>query len=229
MSATAAYVITQALRLYGIIDQTEDPTPTDIANNVAVLNDMLRNEQADGAVQYLMTRVTAQLPVGVTGSIYSFSVGTGNAAYLVQQDAVAVKAIWMNDINLTVNRETRQAPIADVVRTTYPGIITKWHQERQADGSILVTAWQPPRASAQALIEIGGRLAPIAAADGSDIVALPPEGIHDAVLLLGLTVCGAYGRPSDKLDPVLLARAKAVDDRWRNWARGQQWLRFVRS
>jgi len=39
-----------------------------------------------------------------------------------------MKALWMNDLNLTVNRETRQAPKADVVRTTNPGIVTKWHQ-----------------------------------------------------------------------------------------------------
>lgn len=228
MTATAAYVITQALRLFGIIDQTESPTPTDIANNVAVLNDLLRNEQADGAVQYLMKRATAQLPAGVSGQIYSFSIGTADPSYLLQVDAVAVKAIWMNDINLTVNRETRQGPIADVVRTTYPGIITKWHQERQADGSVLVTAWQPPRASAQALIEIGGRLPAITAVDGSDVVALPPEGIHDATLLLGRRVCTSYGR--DPAAVGLVAQdAEAVNKRWRDWARGQQWLRFVRA
>ncbi len=227
MTATASSVIAKALRLFGIIDQTEDPQPADITNNVAVLNDLLRNEQADGAVQYLMRRIAVQLPPGVNGQIYSFSIGTGSADYLVQVDAVAMKALWMNDINVTVNRETRQAPIADVVRTTYPGIITKWHQERQTDGSVLVTAWQPPRAAAMSLIEYGGRLPPITT--GDDPVALPPEGIHDATLLLGLTVCGSYGRNSSQLDPVLLARAKAVDDRWRDWARGQQWLRFVRS
>ena len=141
--ATAADVITKALHLFGIIDQTEQGTPTDIANNVAVLNDLLRQEQADGACQYLIKRANVQLPPGTPQQIYSFSVGTANAGYLVQADAVAVRAIWMNDINLTVNRETRMAPIADVVRTTYPGIITKWHQERQTDGSVLVTAWQP--------------------------------------------------------------------------------------
>lgn len=228
MTATAAYVITQALRLFGIIDQTDSPTPTDIANNVAVLNDLLRNEQADGAVQYLMKRATAQLPAGVSGQIYSFSIGIADPNYLLQVDAVAVKAIWMNDINLTVNRETRQAPIADVVRTTYPGIITKWHQERQADGSVLVTAWQPPRASAQALIEIGGRLAAITAADGSDVVALPPEGIHDATLLLGRRVCTSYGRSLEAVG-IIAQDAEAVNKRWRDWARGQQWLRFVRA
>lgn len=228
MTATAAYVITQALRLFGIIDQTDSPTPTDIANNVAVLNDLLRNEQADGAVQYLMKRATAQLPAGVSGQIYSFSIGTADPNYLLQVDAVAVKAIWMNDINLTVNRETRQGPIADVVRTTYPGIITKWHQERQADGSVLVTAWQPPRASAQALIEIGGRLAAITAADGSDVVALPPEGIHDATLLLGRRVCTSYGRSLEAVG-IIAQDAEAVNKRWRDWARGQQWLRFVRA
>ncbi len=174
--ATAAYVITQALRLFKIIDQTEGPTPTDLANNVAVLNDLLRNEQADGACQYLIKRVTAQLPQGVSGQIYSFSIGTGNAAYLVQQDAVAVKAIWMNDLSNNVNRETRMAPSADVVRTTYPGIVTKWHQERQFDGSVLVTAWQPPRASAQSLIEYGGRLPLISAPDGSDTIAARGNG-----------------------------------------------------
>ena len=225
---TALDIITKAMRLFGIIDQTEQPTPTDIANNVNVLNDLLRQEQADGACQYLIKRVAVQLPPGVNLQIYSFSIGTALPAYLVQVDAVAVRAIWMNDINLTVNRETRMVPIEDVVRTTQPGIITKWHQERQVDGSVLITAWQPPRASAQSLIEYGGRLPLISAADGSDVVALPPEGVHDAALLLGRRIMGSYGRVLSPADPIIMD-AERVNARWRDYARGQQWLRFVRS
>lgn len=226
--ATAADIITNALRLFGVIDQTETAQPADFAANVPLLNNLLRAEQADGAAQYLIRRLTVQLPAGVSGQIYSFSIGTADPSYLVQQDAVGVRAIWLNDINVTVNRETRMAPIADVVRTTFPGIITKWHQERQADGSVLVTAWQAPRASAPALIEYGGRLAPITAVDGSDVVALPPEGLDDAALLLGRRVFGSYGRAQDAV-AVVLADAERVNKRWRDWARGQQWLRFVRS
>jgi hypothetical protein len=225
---TAAQIIANALHLFGITDQTEEPTSTDIANNVIILNDLLRAEQADGACQYLIERLVVTLPQGTNQQIYTFSIGTGSASYLVQVDAVAVRAIWMNDINLTVNRETRMAPIADCVRTTYPGIVTKWHQERQADGSILVTAWQPPRAPANALIEYGGRLALISAPDGSDVVALPPEGIHDATLLLGRRIMGSYGRVLSQTDPIIID-AERVNARWRDYARGQQWLRFVRN
>lgn len=225
---TAAEIITETLHLFGIVDQTEDPTPTDIANNVKVLNHLLRAEQADGAAQYLMKTESFTLPAGVKGQIYTFSVGTADAGYAVQRDAVAVKAIWMNDINLTVNRETRQAPKPDVVRTTNLGIVTKWHQERQADGSVLVTAWQPPNRAVQSLIEYGQRLPAITAADGSDTVALPPEGIHDATLLLGRRVFSSYGKsPNDIV--VVLQDADRVNKAWREWARGQQWLRFVRS
>jgi hypothetical protein len=225
---TAAQIITEALQLFGIIDQTESPTATDIANNVKTLNDLLRQEQADGACQYLIKLLTVTLPQGTTGQIYTFAVGTGSTSYLVQVDAVAVRAIWMNDVNITVNRETRMAPKSDVVRTTYPGIITKWHQERQTDGSVLVTAWQPPRAPAKALIEYGGRLPLISAPDGSDVVALPPEGVHDAVLLLGRRVMGSYGRVIAPTDPIIID-AERVNARWRDYARGQQWLRFVRN
>lgn len=225
---TAAQIITEALHLFGIVDQTESPTATDIANNVTILNDLLRNEQADGAVQYLIKRLTVTLPPGTSGQVYTFVIGTGSTSYLVQVDAVAVRAIWMNDINLTVNRETRMAPISDVVRTTYPGRITKWHQERQSDGSVLVTAWQPPSSPVAALIEYGGRLPLISAADGSDTVALPPEGIHDATLLLGRRVMGSYGRVLSPTDPILMD-AERVNARWRDYARGQQWLRFVRN
>lgn len=225
---TAAQIITEALHLFGIVDQTEQPTATDIANNVTILNDLLRAEQADGASQYLIKRITATLPPGTNGQVYTFVVGNAVSTYLVQVDAVAVRSIWMNDINLTVNRETRMAPIADVVRTTYPGIVTKWHQERQTDGSVLVTAWQPPRAPANALIEYGGRLALISAPDGSDVVALPPEGIHDATLLLGRRIMGSYGRVLGASDPIVMD-AERVNARWRDYARGQQWLRFVRN
>jgi hypothetical protein len=226
--ATAASIITTALRLFGIIDATEQPDASDLANNVIVLNDLLRSEQADAATQFLIKRATVQLPAGVSGQIYSFSIGTAVSTYLMQVDAVAVRSIWMNDIGATINRETRMAPSADVVRTTFPGIITKWHQERQTDGSVLVTAWQPPRASVRALIEYGGRLAPITAADGSDVVGLPPEGIHDATLLLGRRICSAYGRNLQAVG-LVAQDAETVNEKWRTWARGQQWLRLIRS
>lgn len=226
MSEPAGTIITKAMRLFGIIDATENPTATDFTNNVAVLNDLLRAEQADGACQYLINRVTPQIPAGAAQQVYSFVVGTAVATYAVQVDAVAVRAIWVNDINLTVNRETRMAPIADVVRTTYPGIITKWHQERQSDGSVRVTAWQPPARATQILLEYGGRLPLIDTANSN--VALPPEGIHDATLLLGRRIMGSYGRTLSQTDPILMD-AERVNARWRDWAVGQQWLRFVRN
>lgn len=221
---TAATVIENAMHLYGILDQTEHPTDIDVANNVIVLNDMLRSEHVDGASQYLMNRIVAVVPPGTQGTIYTFAIGTGK---LIDVDAVAVRAIWCNDISPSVNRETRQAPIADCVRTTYPGIITKWHQERQIDGSIRVTAWQPPRSATTCLIEYGGRIDALTAVDGSDTVSLPPEGIHDVTLMLGRRIIGTYGRSPQAVGSVL-QDSEAIDRRWRDWARGQQWLRFVR-
>ncbi|KRQ03286.1 hypothetical protein [Bradyrhizobium manausense] len=228
MSTTAASIVTTALRLYGVLDQTEQPGPADIANNVAILNDLLRNEHMHGAAQYLMRRITATVPAGVQGSIYSFSIGTASSSYLVQSDIVGIKDIWCNDVSPTVNRETQQAPIADVVRTTFLGLPTKWHQERQVDGSVTVTLWQPPRKATAILLDVGGRISPLTATDGSDIVALPPEGAHDAALLLGMTVMSSYGRNPASVSAVL-ARAQQVDKRWREWCLGAQWLRFVRS
>jgi hypothetical protein len=225
---TAATVIENALHLYGIVDQTEHATAVDIANNVIVLNEMLRSEHTDGATQYLMNRVVATVPVGTQGEIYSFVIGTAKPSYAVQVDAVAVKTIWCNDISPTVNRETRQAPIADVVRTTYPGIITKWHQERQIDGSIRVTAWQPPRSATTCLIEYGGRISALTNPNGSDTVSLPPEGIHDVTLMLGRRIHGTYGRNPQAV-AAILTDSEIIDRRWRDWAKGQQWLRFMRS
>lgn len=225
---TAAELITDALRLFGIIDQTEDPTTDDIANNVAILNNLLRSEHMDGCAQYLMQLASTTIPAGVMGKISSFSIGTGSNSYLVQVDAVAVRAIYVNDVSPNINRETRMAPKADVLRTTYPGMITKWHQERQPDGSILITVWQPPRTASPLLIDYGGRLPAITKTDGSDTVGLPPEGIHDATLLLGRRIMGSYGRNPQML-PTLVSDSEAVNQRWRDWARGQQWIRFVRS
>ncbi len=220
---TAAEVITEALHLFGIVDQTEVPTTVDITNNVKVLDNMLRNDHMDGCAQYLMNRVLVTLPLGAAGTVYSFLVGSGQ---LVDVNAVAIKAIWCNDIGPTVNRETRQASFSDVARTTFPGIITKWHQERQIDGSIRVTAWQPPSNATPVMIEYGGRIAPITA--GTDDVPLPPEGIHDVTLMLGRRIMGTYGRNPQDVG-IVLQDSETIDRRWRDWARGQQWLRFVRS
>lgn len=226
--ATAADIVTKAMRLFSILDQTESPAASDMANNVLILNDLLRSEQADGAAQYLIKRANVTLPPGSVGNIYSFSIGTADPSYLVQVDAVALRSMWINDTSPTVNRETRMGPLADVVMTTFPGIITKWHQERQADGSILITAWQPPRASAPALLSYGSRVPPITKADGSDVVTLPPEGVHDAALLLGRKIYKSYGVVMQPTD-VIIVDAEAANKRWREWARGQQWLQFVRA
>jgi hypothetical protein len=228
VTQNAAYVITQALRMFGIIDAAESPTSQDLANNVPILNDLLRAEHMDGATMYLQARTAVTLPAGVTGSIYSFSIGTANSSYLVQVDAVAVKSIWMNDLNNNTNRETRISPMADVVRTTQVGIVTRWHQERQIDGSILITAWQPPRAAAKALIDYGGRIPALTNAAGTDVISLPPEGLHEIALLLGRRVMGSYGRVLSPTDPIIVD-AEAANAKWKNWARGQQWLRLVRS
>ena len=228
MTQNAAYVITQALRLFGIIDQIEQPTAADLANSVPILNDLLRAEHMDGATMYLQARTAVTLPPGVTGNIYSFSIGTASSSYLVQTDVVAVKSIWMNDLNNNTNRETRMSPMADVVRTTQVGIITRWHQERQIDGSVLITAWQPPRAAAKALIDYGGRIPALTNAAGTDAVPLPPEGLHEIALLLGRRVMGSYGRVLSPSDPIIVD-AEAANAKWKNYARGQQWLRMVRS
>jgi hypothetical protein len=118
--------------------------------------------------------------------------------------------------------------MTDVVRTTFPGIITKWHQERQIDGSVRVTVWQPPNNATAILIEYGGRVSAITASDGSDEVGLPPEGIHDITLLLGRRIFGSYGRAQAAVAQIL-ADGEAIDRRWRDWSKGQQWLRFLRS
>jgi hypothetical protein len=224
---TAATVIASALRLYGILDQTEDPSPSDIANTVPILNDLLRSEHVDGAAQYLLKLVNATVPAGSSGSISSFSIGT-TTGYLVKVDAVAVKSIWVQDIGPTVNRETVAASMSDIVRTTNLGRITKWNQKRQVDGSVLVSVWQPPAVPTPLLIEYGGRVAPITATDGSDTVGLPPEGIHDVTLLLGRRIFGAYGRRASDV-ATILADSERTHMRWQDWAKGQQWLRMVRS
>jgi hypothetical protein len=224
---TAKDVITEAMRLYGIVDQTEDPGDEDIANNVKVLNNLLRSEHVGGAAQYLMGRAYATIPAGAAGSVSSFTIGTADQAYLVQQDAVALRSLWVCDTG-TINRETRAAPTADVVRSTALGIITKWHQERQIDGSVLVTVWQPPRTATKVLLEYGRRVPALTKPDGSDVVGMPPEGTHDAALLLGRRIFSAYGRKAADVATVL-ADSERVHARWSDWAKGQMWLRMVRS
>jgi hypothetical protein len=78
------------------------------------------------------------------------------------------------------------------------------------------------------LIEYGGRTGALTNPDGSDTVDLPPEGIHDITLMLGRRIFGTYGR-SAQIVAAVLTDAEATDRRWRDWAKGQQWLRFVRT
>lgn len=224
---TAADVITEAMRLYGIIDQMETPTPVDLANNSVILNSLLRSDHVDGAAQYLMKTVQVTVPPGVNGQISTFSIGIADTSYLVQIDAVAVKSMWCGDVGTNVWRETRgPVPTVDVVRTTNLGIITKWRSQRQIDGSVLITVWQPPRIATPLLIEYGGRVPKINAS--TDTVGLPPEGLHDAALLLGRRIHASYGR-SPQAVAIVLADSEKVDMRWKDWAKGQQWLRMLRA
>jgi hypothetical protein len=64
--------------------------------------------------------------------------------------------------------------------------------------------------------------------DGSDVVGMPPEGTHDAALLLGRRIFSAYGRKAADVATVL-ADSERVHARWSDWAKGQMWLRMVRS
>lgn len=224
--ATVSQIITDALRLFGCIDITEDAQAPDIASGINVLNNILRSEHADAAASYLMTTEQHLLPPGINGQIYAFSIGTADPNYAVQRDIVGVSQMWLNDVNLTVNRETRQAPKADVVRTTNVGIITRWHQERQSDGSVKVYAWQAPRRASMALVEMGGRMPLLTA--GTDVVPMPPEGVHDTTLLFGQTVCQSYGRSLDSVG-LIAQKAEMVNRAWRQRARGMQWMRFVRA
>jgi len=221
--ATAQDVITQSLRLYGIIDQTEDPEIPDITNNITVLNELLQYSHCDGACQYTMRRAEATIPRGTAGKTSFFVVGPGE---LFDVDAVAIRSLWVRDIGPTINREVRIAPMVDIMRTTQTGMITRWHQERQANGSIKVSVWQPPARAVQAIIDYGARLPVILMPN--DEIELPPEGIHDLVMLLGRRICSSYGRNLDAVKAVL-TDSEAVHNRWAAWSRGQQWLRQLRA
>jgi hypothetical protein len=225
--ATAADVITEAMRLFGIIDAMESPAAVDLANNSVILNSILRADHVDGAAQYLMKTVQVTMPPGANGHISSFSIGVAEGSYLVQIDAVALKSMWAGDVGTNVWRETRgPVPTVDVVRTTNLGIITKWRTQRQIDGSVLVTVWQPPRIATPLLLEYGGRVPKINAS--TDTVGLPPEGLHDAALLLGRRIFSSYGRSAQAVAAVL-ADSERVHARWTDWAKGQQWLRMLRA
>ena len=223
----ASYYITQAMRLFQILDAQENPSPTDIANNVPVLSDMLRSDYQDACASFNIRRFYAQLPPGAVGQVYTFNIGIADPSYVVQQDVVGVRMFWMNDLNLTINREVREAPSEDVVVMTYPSVISRFHQERQSDGSVLITAGPPPRASARAYIEAGFRIPALTNTDGSEMVMVPAEAGHATVLALGRRICTSYGVNLQQLG-LIAVDAERVHNQWTDQARGRQWMQIVR-
>jgi hypothetical protein len=222
MTVAVGDTVTASLKLFGIIDVSETPTTNEMADGILALNKLLRSEHQDGASQYLISRVNFTLRMGQQ----SFTVGTAKQTYDVQVDACDVRRIDAMDMGQYIRRAVNFAPMYDVTRTTYPGLVTKAHQERQADNSILVTVWQVPRADTPLLIELGGRIP--AVTKQSDVLPLPDDAVDAVEHLLGKRLMGGYGRNPQAV-AVQLQRADLLEQQWLSYARGRQWIRLQRE
>jgi hypothetical protein len=218
---TCGDVITNAYRMLGAIDATEAPTAAEMAWALDMLNNTLRAEYADGASQYLISLQQFTIPA----LRQFFTIGAG-ANFHVNVDAVILRRLDMADFgNGTTRRETRAAPMVDIRRTLFPGLITKWNQFSQPDGSLKVFIWQPPRINALSEMELGGRVPLLTSA--FSVIPFPPEGIAATEYILAARLRGNTGRPIEAVQDVLTLAAK-YETSWNNYARGLQFLRMVR-
>jgi hypothetical protein len=218
---TAGEIVTGAYRLLNAIDTTEVPTATEMQWGIDLLNDLYRSTHADGCSQYQIQI----LPFTIPALRQNFTIGDG-ANYDINIDAVVFRRLDMADFgNTMTRRETRAAPKVDVRRTLFPGLIVKWHQETQSDGSLKIWVWQPPRMNAKCEIEIGGRLPVITSS--ATAIPLPPEGVTASKYILAKAVRGQTGRPIAAVQDVI-TQADQFEASWRTYARGVQWLRMLR-
>ena len=221
LPSTAGVTVTNAYRLLNAIDFVETPTAAEMAFGIDILNKLLRSEHQDGASKYLIKTLTYTIPAGRQ----SFTIGA-DAKYDVNIDACVLRRLDMADFgNGLVRRETRPAPKVDVRRTLQPGIVTKWCQEQQVDGSLLIWIWQIPRVASRCELEIGGRVPAMSA--GTDVLPLPPEGSAATELLLAKRLRGTTGRPIEAVQDVL-QQASQIEIEWKSFARGLQTVRMVR-
>ena len=221
LPATAGTTVTNAYRLLNAIDFVETPTSAEMTFGIDILNKLLRSEHQDGASKYIIQTLSYTIPAGRQ----SFPIGA-NGKSDVNVDACVLRRIDMADFgNGLVRRETRAAPKVDVRRTLQPGIVTKWNQEPQADGSILVWIWQIPRVAAACELEIGGRIPTMS--NSVDLLPLPPEGVAAVELLLAKRLRGQTGRPIAAVQDIM-DQAAQIEVEWKSFARGLQFVRMVR-
>jgi hypothetical protein len=222
LTTTTGEVVTGAMRLFGIIDTEEQPTTAEMTIGLGILNNMLRAEHQDAAAQYLISRFNYTIAAGQQ----TFQIGIASASYAVQMDVVGVRRI---DCLFTplVRREVVWSPMVDIVRTLQPGLITKAHQERQTDDSVLVSVWQIPRAPQQMYIEVGNRIAEIVETTPTQALPIPSEGIHAIKHLLGLRLLAPFGRKADDTQMAVMT-AKQLEAQWLSYARNQAWVRLRR-
>lgn len=219
MSKTADQMVTAAMRLLNAIDAAETPAATELQQGREALSDLLRAQHSDAASTYLIERHTFTLPAQQSQFIISMAADAD-----LKRDAVVVRDIWANDTSPNVNRPVYPGSEDEVVRTTSPGIPTKWFQERRADGGVRVTVWQMPRVSCPLLISVGERVPELPT--GDTVVPLPPEATTQAEYLLAMRCRKQWGVALADIQDVLQI-ASGASDEWMRRSRGVRTLRMM--
>jgi len=224
MTVTAAKVIEEGLRLLTIIDLEEHPTPSQIALGVEHLKDVLLTTFMDGMQGFQMFEFDLSLPAGQS----DFFMGVAAPNYDVQVNTRMVQSIFLG-YTASTKFELRREPWNKLLRvSTSSSLPVRFATQDLVDGGVRVKVWPTPTSVVKLHILGYRRVNFPTAADGSDILDIPPDAEMAIKYAFALRSRPIYGVPLQEIADVVSA-AKPLIDAWKTTGRLNTSIQLMRS
>jgi len=224
MSFTAANAITAALRLIGILDLYEQPNAQQIALGVEHLREVLLTTFMDAMQGFQLFEYDLALPALQS----DFYIGTAKSTYDVQVNARMLQSIFLGYVGAT-KYEMRREPWNKLLRVaTTSSLPVRYATADQIDGSIRVKVWPTPTQVISMHLLGYNRIEVPTAADGSEIVQVPPDAEMAIKYALAVRSRPVYGVPVNEVTEVIQT-AKPLIDLWKTGGRLNPSVQLLRS
>lgn len=145
---TPLRMVTYAYRHAGKLDQESDPTPTQLANGLNLLNDLINYEQTQGLKLWLDQDISIAAPILAAGTAL-YTIGPTGTVVLAGKPLRVLQGYYVDSSN---NRRPIEPPMAReeyyrLSNVTSQGPITSYYVDKQQN-TLNVYLWNTPDAEA---------------------------------------------------------------------------------